>query len=88
MDDSSGSVLEGATVSAVGAGVEGVTDSFGQFRRPALPGGQIDLKVTLSGYASDVEPTEVSPVDMAFVRAGLPPLDAFLLEVLVIGGVE
>ncbi len=86
-DDLSSSVLEGATVSAAGTGVATVTDSLGQFRLPSLPEGRIDLRVTLSGYASVVESIDVSPTDVAFVRVRLPPLDAMLREVLVIGGV-
>ena len=48
-----------------------VTDSEGQFQLPEVPAGVIDLKVTLSGYASVVEPIDVYPTEAALVQ--LPP---------------
>ena len=84
VDDGSGAVLEGAMVSVVGTGIESVTDSEGQFRLPEVPSGLIDLRITLSGYASVVEPIDVYPSEVALVQLRLPQVEATLQELLII----
>ncbi len=86
MDASSGAVLEGATVSVVGMGIDdAATDTDGRFLLPRLPAGQINLRIALSGYSSVVESIDVSSTEVALVQILLPRVDATLDELLVIG---
>ena len=84
MDASSGAVLEGATVSVVGMGIDdAVTDADGRFLLPQLPAGRVRLRIALSGYSSVVESIDVSPTEVARVRVLIPRVDATVEELLV-----
>ena len=87
MDASSGAVLEGATASVVGMGIDdAVTDADGRFLLPHLPAGRVRLRIALSGYSSVVESIDVSPTEVARVLVLIPRVDATLEELLVMRG--
>ena len=87
MDASSGAVLEGATASVVGMGIDdAVTDADGRFLLPHLPAGRVRLRIALSGYSSAVESIDVSPTEVTRVRVLIPRVDATMEELLVMMG--
>ncbi len=83
-------MLEGATASVVGMGIDDVvTDADGRFQLAHLPAGRIILRIALSGYSSAVESIDVSPTEVTRVRVLMPPVDATVDELLVMmGGVQ
>ena len=78
--DSTGAILPGATVTAIGpalpAGTTTVSNEQGQFRFPGLPPGVYDVTAELSGFtAGKAEAVEVRLGQIKRVELTLAPID-------------
>lgn len=80
VEDESGGVLPGATVTAApdagGAVRTAVSDGFGEYEIPGLPAGVYEVRGVLPGFASEIAfvSVEAGAVATANLRLGLAPL--------------